>query len=168
MNFWIKREPPCNGWHLNYLRASLLNACIPPAVPLSEAAAQPKTLRFTLWGAAIVLPIVLAYIIYSYSVFRGKVTEEKYYESGHWALRRKMRLKEGFFAPGSNIPGDTRSRVFAGSRGFPSPGSEENEQWLDLRPPAAFANAGRSPEPPGPPPAKGENQVRGIGADFPK
>ena len=65
------------------LATSMYPYAIPPAVTLSEAAAQPKTLRFILWGAAIVLPIVLAYIIYSYSVFRGKVTEEGYYESGH-------------------------------------------------------------------------------------
>jgi len=32
-----------------------------------------------LWGAVIVLPFVLAYLIYSYWVFRGKVSEEKYY-----------------------------------------------------------------------------------------
>ena len=65
------------------LATSMYPYAIPPAVTLSEAAAQPETLRFTLWGAAIVLPIVLAYIIYSYSVFRGKVTEEGYYESGN-------------------------------------------------------------------------------------
>jgi hypothetical protein len=28
MHFWIKREPPCNGWHLNYLRASPLKGFV--------------------------------------------------------------------------------------------------------------------------------------------
>ena len=54
----------------------------PPAWSPLGAAAQPETLRFTLWGAVIVLPIVMAYIIYSYSVFRGKVSHEGYYGSG--------------------------------------------------------------------------------------
>jgi len=46
---------------------------IPPTVTLQEAAAQRETLSFALWGAAIVLPMVVGYIIYSYWVFRGKV-----------------------------------------------------------------------------------------------
>ena len=52
---------------------------IPPTVTLYDAAAQSETLRFTLWGTVIVLPIVLAYIIYSYTVFRGKVHREEFY-----------------------------------------------------------------------------------------
>ncbi len=52
---------------------------IPPTIPLWEAAAQPETLRFTLWGAAIVMPLVIGYMIYSYSVFRGKVNPDEYY-----------------------------------------------------------------------------------------
>lgn len=55
---------------------------IPPTVTLYEAAAQPETMRFNLWGAVIILPVVIAYIIYSYSVFRGKVSPEGYYGSG--------------------------------------------------------------------------------------
>jgi cytochrome bd ubiquinol oxidase subunit II len=61
------------------LATSLYPFAIPPTITLYEAAAQPETLRFTLWGAIIVLPIVLAYIIYSYSVFRGKVGHGEYY-----------------------------------------------------------------------------------------
>jgi cytochrome bd ubiquinol oxidase subunit II len=61
------------------LATSLYPFAIPPTITLYEAAAQPETLRFTLWGAIIVLPIVLAYIIYSYSVFRGKVSHGEYY-----------------------------------------------------------------------------------------
>jgi cytochrome d ubiquinol oxidase subunit II len=61
------------------LATSLYPYAIPPTVTIHDAAAQFETLRFTLWGALIVLPIVLAYIIYSYSVFRGKVSREEYY-----------------------------------------------------------------------------------------
>jgi cytochrome d ubiquinol oxidase subunit II len=61
------------------LATSLYPYAIPPTVTIYQAAAQTETLRFTLWGAIIVLPIVLAYIIYSYSVFRGKVDYEGYY-----------------------------------------------------------------------------------------
>ena len=64
------------------LATSMYPYAIPPAVTLYGAAAQPETMRFTLWGAVVVLPMVMAYIIYSYSVFRGKVSHEGYYESG--------------------------------------------------------------------------------------
>jgi cytochrome d ubiquinol oxidase subunit II len=63
------------------LATSMYPYAIPPTVTLYEAAAQTETLRFTLWGAIIILPIVIAYIIYSYSVFRGKVSPEGYYGS---------------------------------------------------------------------------------------
>jgi cytochrome d ubiquinol oxidase subunit II len=61
------------------LIASLYPYVVPPSITLQEAAAQQETLRFSLWGAVIVLPVVLGYIIYSYSVFRGKVNKEEYY-----------------------------------------------------------------------------------------
>jgi cytochrome d ubiquinol oxidase subunit II len=63
------------------LIASLYPYAIPPSVTFQEAVAQHETLRFTLWGAMIVLPVVLSYTIYSYIVFRGKVGSEGYYES---------------------------------------------------------------------------------------
>ena len=63
------------------LIASLYPHAIPPSVTFQAAAAQPETLQFTLWGAMIVLPLVLGYMIYSYVVFRGKVGGEGYYES---------------------------------------------------------------------------------------
>ena len=37
-----------------------------------EAAAHPSALTFVLWGAALVLPFIAAYTVYSYRVFRGK------------------------------------------------------------------------------------------------
>ena len=64
------------------LATSMYPYAIPPTLTLYEAAAQPETLLFTLWGAVIVLPIVMAYIVYSYTVFRGKVSHEGYYGSG--------------------------------------------------------------------------------------
>jgi cytochrome d ubiquinol oxidase subunit II len=59
------------------LAASLYPYAIPPSITFEEARSQEETLRFTLWGAAIVLPVVLGYTAYSYSVFRGKVRKEE-------------------------------------------------------------------------------------------
>ena len=61
------------------LIASIYPYAVPPSITFQEAAAQQETLRFTLWGVMIVLPLVLAYTVYSYSVFRGKVRKEQYY-----------------------------------------------------------------------------------------
>ncbi|HVN97619.1 MAG TPA: cytochrome d ubiquinol oxidase subunit II [Syntrophorhabdaceae bacterium] len=63
------------------LATSLYPFAIPPSITIREASAQPETMRFTLWGAIVVLPMVLGYVIYSYSVFRGKVNERGYYGS---------------------------------------------------------------------------------------
>jgi cytochrome d ubiquinol oxidase subunit II len=62
------------------LAASLYPYAIPPSITFQEAGAQKETLRFTLWGAIIVLPVVLGYTAYSYSVFRGKVGKEEHYD----------------------------------------------------------------------------------------
>ncbi len=61
------------------LIASVYPNVVPPSITFQEAAAQRETLRFTLFGVIIVLPVVLGYTIYSYTVFRGKVVKEKYY-----------------------------------------------------------------------------------------
>jgi cytochrome bd ubiquinol oxidase subunit II len=61
------------------LAASLYPYALPPSLTFHEAVAQHETLRFTLWGGIIVLPLVLAYTVYSYMVFSGKVGKEKYY-----------------------------------------------------------------------------------------
>jgi cytochrome bd ubiquinol oxidase subunit II len=61
------------------LAASLYPYAIPPGITFQEAASQPETLKFTLWGTLIVLPVVLAYIIYSYAVFRGKAGDDASY-----------------------------------------------------------------------------------------
>lgn len=57
---------------------SLYPYALPPDITFFEAAAERETLRFTLWGAGIILPVVLGYTIYSYTVFRGKVGRDGY------------------------------------------------------------------------------------------
>jgi len=53
---------------------------VPPDLSIWEAAAPPSSQGFVLAGLAVILPAVLAYTWWSYSVFRGKVTgEQKYY-----------------------------------------------------------------------------------------
>ena len=66
------------------LIASIYPYAVPPSITFQEAAAQQETLRFTLWGVIIVLPLVLgytvySYTVYSYTVFSGKVGKERYY-----------------------------------------------------------------------------------------
>jgi cytochrome d ubiquinol oxidase subunit II len=46
---------------------------VPTSVTIWEAAAPDASLSFLLKGAAILLPVILAYTAYSYWVFRGKV-----------------------------------------------------------------------------------------------
>lgn len=47
---------------------------IPHAVKVWEAASPPSTLKFTLVGVCILLPVLLTYTAYSYRIFGGKVT----------------------------------------------------------------------------------------------
>jgi len=56
------------------LLSSIYPYAVPPSIFLHEAASQPKTLSFLLWAVAIILPVVLGYVVYSYAVFRGKVS----------------------------------------------------------------------------------------------
>jgi cytochrome d ubiquinol oxidase subunit II len=56
---------------------------IPGRVTIWEAAAPYDSLLFMLIGAAILVPIILAYTAWSYWVFRGKVGEEGYHAHGH-------------------------------------------------------------------------------------
>lgn len=46
---------------------------VPPSLTIAEAAAPDKSLAFLLVGAALLIPMILAYTAYSYWVFRGKV-----------------------------------------------------------------------------------------------
>jgi cytochrome d ubiquinol oxidase subunit II len=61
------------------LFASIYPYAVPPGITFYDAAAQRETLEFTLWGAAIIMPVVLGYTVYSYTVFKGKVGKEGYY-----------------------------------------------------------------------------------------
>ena len=55
------------------LGISLFPHVVPPDITIWEAAAPPATQAFVLVGAALILPIVLAYTAFTYYVFRGKV-----------------------------------------------------------------------------------------------
>ncbi len=46
---------------------------VPTSVTIWEAAAPDSSLQFLLTGAAVLIPLILAYTAYSYWVFRGKV-----------------------------------------------------------------------------------------------
>jgi cytochrome d ubiquinol oxidase subunit II len=52
---------------------------LPPTMTIWEAAAPPSSQGFVLVGTLIMLPAVLGYTAWSYSVFRGKVTAETGY-----------------------------------------------------------------------------------------
>ena len=46
---------------------------VPPSISIWDAAGPDESLGFLLVGTAVLLPIILGYTIYAYSVFRGKV-----------------------------------------------------------------------------------------------
>lgn len=52
---------------------------IPPSLDIWEAASPPSTQVFTLVGLLVLLPIILGYTAWSYSVFRGKVRADAGY-----------------------------------------------------------------------------------------
>jgi cytochrome bd-type quinol oxidase subunit 2 len=52
---------------------------VPRAITIHEAAAPDASLSFMLVGAAVLLPLIIAYTAYSYWVFRGKVDPEAGY-----------------------------------------------------------------------------------------
>lgn len=52
---------------------------VPPSLTIAEAAAPDSSLAFALVGAAILIPIILAYTAYSYWVFRGKIDPNEGY-----------------------------------------------------------------------------------------
>jgi len=58
------------------LAASFYPYAVPASITFREAVAQQETLRFTLLGVIVVLPLVVGYTMYSYSVFRGKIGTE--------------------------------------------------------------------------------------------
>jgi len=52
---------------------------VPGKLTIWETAAAPESLSFILWGAIIVVPVILAYTAFAYRVFWGKVSELRYY-----------------------------------------------------------------------------------------
>ena len=55
---------------------SLYPDIIPPSVPVWDAVAPRSSVIFAMVGVAVVLPMVLIYTVYAYSVFHGKATAE--------------------------------------------------------------------------------------------
>ncbi|MFD2167603.1 cytochrome d ubiquinol oxidase subunit II [Thalassotalea euphylliae] len=51
---------------------------VPEQLTIFEAASAPETLQIILWGAAIVLPMIVGYTIFAYRVFWGKTSQLTY------------------------------------------------------------------------------------------
>ncbi|WP_339673240.1 cytochrome d ubiquinol oxidase subunit II [Dasania marina] len=52
---------------------------VPGQLTIWQAVAAKESLNFIFWGAIIVVPTILAYTLYSYRVFWGKVEDLRYY-----------------------------------------------------------------------------------------
>lgn len=52
---------------------------VPPSLTIAEAAAPDSSLKFTLVGTMVLVPLILIYTAYTYWVFRGKVKPEDGY-----------------------------------------------------------------------------------------
>ncbi len=66
------------GWFflcLSGLGIAVWPWAVPPALTLWDVSSPPSSQLFQLVGTVILLPIILTYTIYSYRVFRGKVSE---------------------------------------------------------------------------------------------
>jgi cytochrome d ubiquinol oxidase subunit II len=61
------------------LGVSIFPDVVPGAVTIWQAASPPASQGFMLIGAAIMIPIILAYTGYAYWVFRGKVGTDGYH-----------------------------------------------------------------------------------------
>ena len=64
-----------------YLVSGFWPYIIPPQLTIQDAASPVFGSTVLLYGGFIVIPIILAYLIYSYVVFRGKVTGKDNYEA---------------------------------------------------------------------------------------
>lgn len=62
----------------NGLVYSLYPWLVPGRIDVWQAAAAPGSLRFILFGVALMLPLIVAYTVYVYRVFRGKTAESGY------------------------------------------------------------------------------------------
>ncbi|CAM2840187.1 cytochrome d ubiquinol oxidase subunit II [Vibrio mytili] len=61
------------------LGVSIWPNIIPPNISIWDAAAPEISQRFMLFGAVLIIPIILAYTFWSYYVFSGKVKEDEAY-----------------------------------------------------------------------------------------
>ena len=61
------------------LGISLWPLIVPPSITIWDAAAPPESQAFLLVGAAVLVPMILAYTAYAYYVFRGKVRPGAHY-----------------------------------------------------------------------------------------
>jgi cytochrome d ubiquinol oxidase subunit II len=61
------------------LQVSIFPYIVPRAVTLWQAAAPPQSQSFLLVGAALIIPLILAYTAWAYWVFRGKVGAHGYH-----------------------------------------------------------------------------------------
>jgi len=52
---------------------------VPPSLTIAEAAAPDVSLKFTLVGTVVLVPLILLYTAYAYWVFRGKVNPDEGY-----------------------------------------------------------------------------------------
>jgi cytochrome d ubiquinol oxidase subunit II len=55
------------------LGISLWPYAVPPDITIWQAAAAPETQLFLIVGVGALIPVILAYTVFSYYVFRGKV-----------------------------------------------------------------------------------------------
>lgn len=61
------------------LGVSLFPYVVPPTLDIWQAAAPPESQIFSLVGTLILMPIILAYVAFSYWMFRGKTAEGGYH-----------------------------------------------------------------------------------------
>ena len=52
---------------------------VPPQLTIWDAASPPESQGFLLWGLVFLLPLILGYTAWSYSVFRGKISADSGY-----------------------------------------------------------------------------------------
>lgn len=52
---------------------------VPPSITIWDAAAPERSREFMLVGVALTLPLIIAYTVWAYWVFRGKVGAEGYH-----------------------------------------------------------------------------------------
>ena len=61
------------------LGTSLYPLIVPPSITIYAAAAPVSSQLFLLVGAAVMIPVILAYNIYAYLIFRGKIRPGMHY-----------------------------------------------------------------------------------------